>query len=184
MDNTFIKASSEYAYTYTEHLVKRKSDGKLILARVGIVLFTLVLMALVAFLTVGPIIKIPQSTVVAVVLVLILAKFLWGFTSIEYEYLIVSGTMSVDKILDSRKRRQLLEVKVSSAENILPLCDAKLDGKKVIFALSSVNDEDAYCLIFKDDDKEDCALLFNATKKALDMLKFYNRATVISDKVK
>ncbi|MBE6701121.1 MAG: hypothetical protein E7582_04445 [Ruminococcaceae bacterium] len=183
MDNTFIKASSEYAYTYTEHLTKRKCDGKLLLARVGIVLLTLVLFSVIAFLTVGPV-KVPQITVVLVVLVLILAKFLWGFTSIEYEYLIVSGTMSVDKIFDSRKRRQILEIKVSSAESILPLCDAKLEGKKIIFAASSVDDEDAYALIFKDEDKQDCALIFNATKKAVDMLKFYNKATVVSDKVK
>lgn len=102
MNNTRIKASADYAFNCTEHLVKKELDSKLIMARVGIILLAIALFGLVVFLTFGPI-KIPSIAVVAVVLIIYLAMVLWSFTNIEYEYLIVSATMSVDKIISAKK---------------------------------------------------------------------------------
>ena len=183
MNNTRIKASSDYAFNYTEHLVKKELDSKLIMARVGIILLSFALFGLVLFLMFGPI-KIPSIAVVAVVLIIYLAMVLWSFTNIEYEYLIVSGTMSVDKIISTKKRRQIVEFNVPSAEKILPYKDAKLDGIDVIYGVSSLNAEDAYCAIFTTEKGEKKALVFNATKKALDMLRYYNKNCVMSDSIK
>lgn len=183
MNNTRIKASSDYAFNYTEHLVKKELDSKLILARVLIILMTLVLFGGVIYLMFGPV-KIPHVAVVAVVLIIYAAMQLWGLTSIEYEYLIVSGTMSVDKIISSKKRRQIVEFRVPAAEKILPYKDARLEGVEVIYGVSSVNAEDAYCAVFTTDKGEKKALVFNATRKALEMLRYYNKNCVISDVIK
>ncbi len=183
MNNTRIKASSDYAFNYTEHLVKRQLDGKLIAARIAIILFAAVLFGGVIFLMFGPI-KIPHVAVVAVVLIVYVSILLWGFTSIEYEYLIVSGVMSMDKIIAGKKRRQMVEFKVSSAEKIIPLKDARLDGADVIYGVTSHDAEDAYCAIFTSEKGEKKALVFNATKKSLDMLRYYNKNCIIADNIK
>ena len=174
MNNSYKKASSDYAFNYTEYLVKRENDKKILLARAGIIAFALLLFAFTLFLMFGPI-KIPQVAVIAVVLIIYIAMMMWGFTSIEYEYLIVSGVMSMDKITGGKRRRQMVEFKVASAESVLPLKNAKLDGIDTIYAVSSVDAEDAYSVIFKDDSGEKRALVFNATDKALEMIKYYNR---------
>ena len=178
MNNNYIKASSDYAFNYTEHLVQRKLDRKLILARIAIILFSIALFFGVMFLIFGPV-KIPHIAVIAVVLIVYVAMTLWGFTSIEYEYLIVSGTMSMDKIISGKKRRQMVEFKVPTAEKIVPYREARLDGITTIFGVTSPDDEDAYCAIFTDESGEKKALVFNATKKSLEMLRYYNKNCVI-----
>lgn len=183
MNNTHIKASSDYAFNYTEHLVKKELDSKLVIARILIVLLTLGLLGGVVFLMFGPI-KIPQVAVVAVVLIVYIAIMLWSSTYIEYEYLIASGTMSMDKIISTKKRRKMVEFKIPSAEKILPYKEAKLDGINVIYGVTSPNAEDAYCAIFTTEEGEKKALVFNATKKALEMIRYYNKNCVISDVIK
>lgn len=178
MNNNYIKASSDYAFNYTEHLVSKKPDKNTVLARIGIIFMTIALFCAVVYFTFGPI-KIPQVAVVATVLIVYLAIVLWSFTKIEYEYLIVSGTMSMDKIISARKRKQLIEFNIPSAEKILPYKDAKLDGISVIYGVSSPKDEDAYCAIFNTDKGEKKALVFNATEKALKALYYYNKNCVI-----
>lgn len=178
MDNSFKRASSEYSFNYTEHLVKRKAEGTLILGRILIIFFAIALLCAVVFLTFGPI-KLPHIVVVAVLLIAYVTKLLWGFTSIEYEYLIVSGSMSMDKIYAGRKRRQITEFSIHDALSIAPLRDTRLDGVKVIFAGTSIKDEDLYCAVYNNENGEKEALIFNVHEKALQMLKYYNKATVI-----
>ena len=174
MNNTYKKASSDYAFNYTEYLVKRENDRKIITVRIAILAFALLLFALTVYLMFGPV-KIPQVAVIAVVLIVYVAMVMWSFTNIEYEYLIVSGLMSMDKIVGGKRRRQMVEFKVASAESVLPLKDAKLDGIDVIYGVSSLDAEDAYCIIFRADSGEKMALVFNATEKALEMIRYYNR---------
>ncbi|MBQ7897696.1 MAG: hypothetical protein IJ323_05100 [Clostridia bacterium] len=178
MDNSFKRASSEYAFNYTEHLVKRGADKNIIIGRALIVLLTLILFGAVVFLTFGPI-KLPHIVVVAVVLILYIAKLLWGFTSIEYEYLIVSGEMSMDKIYGGRKRVKMTEFNIHDALSIAPLSETRLDGARVIFGATSMKDDDLYCAVYNNADGEKEALIFNVHEKALQMLKYYNKSTVI-----
>lgn len=178
MDNSFKRASSEYAFNYTEHLVKRSADKNIIIGRILIILLCVILFSAVAFLTFGPI-KLPHIVVVAVVLILYIAKLLWGFTSIEYEYLIVSGDMSMDKIYGGRKRVKMTEFNIHDALSIAPLSETRLNDAKVIFGATSINDDDVYCAVYNNADGEKEALIFNVHEKALQMLKYYNKSTVI-----
>ncbi len=177
MDNTNVKASSDYAFNYTEHLVKKQADKKTVLARLGIILLTLALFGAVLFFTFGPI-KVPQLAIIAIVLIIYVAILLWNMTNIEYEYIIASGEMSMDKIIAEKKRRRMVEFKVPSAEKIAPLSETVLGDARVITAVSSMNAEDAYCAVFNLDGVK-TALIFNATDKALEMLRYYNKSCVI-----
>lgn len=177
MNNNYTKASSDYAFNYTENLVEKKCDSKTVIFRILIVLLGLVLFFGVCFLVFGPV-KIPHIAVVAVVLILYVCKVLWGFTKVEYESLIASGELSMDVIYAGKKRRRITEFRIHEAEAILPFADAKLDVIKTTFAVSSPYDEDAYCAIYKTEGERE-ALVFNASEKALKMLHYYNKATVI-----
>ncbi len=178
MNNTHIKSSSDYAFNYTEYLVAKKADSKIIIQRVSIILVGLILFGILGFLMFGPV-KIPQIGAVALLLIGYVCKVLWSYTKIEYEYLIVSGDMTMDIIYAGKKRRRIVEFKVPSAETILPYADAKLDGLKVTFCASSPSDDDVYCAIYKNDNGDREALVFNADERALKMLHYYNKATVI-----
>lgn len=175
MDNTYFKPNLDYSIGYAEHLVTKKPEGKTVLARVGIIALCILLFGVVGFLTFGPI-KLPHITVVAVVLIIYIGILLWGFTKVEFEYLVVSNTMSVDKIIAGKKRRQVLEFKVSTAESFMPLKDATLRDEKVISVAGSKYDEDAWVAIFRDEGGEKCALIFNGTEKILQMLRYYNKS--------
>lgn len=174
MDNSYKKASADYSSNYTEHLVKRKNDKKLALAKTLIILFAVILLGGLALFT----IKFPVYSAVLLLIVLYVIKVLWGLTSIEYEYILISGELSMDKIYSTRKRKHLTEFKVSEAESITPYSSANLEGAKVIFAATSVNDDDVYCAIYKENGVR-TALVFNVNEKALQMLRYYNKATVI-----
>lgn len=178
MNNTHIKASSDYAFNYTEYLVKKKADTKIIIQRVAIILVGLILFGVLGFLMLGPV-KVPQIGAVALLLIGYVCKVLWSYTQIEYEYLIVSAEMTMDVIYSGKKRRKIAEFKVTTAEAILPYSDAKLDGVKTIFAASHPSDEDVYCAIYKNDNGDREALVFNADERALKMLHYYNKGTVI-----
>ncbi len=175
MDNTYKKASADYSSNYTEHLVRRKADKNLALARALIIIFAVILLGGLLIFT----FKFPVYSAVLLILILFVIKVLWGLTSIEYEYLIVSGELSMDKIYSSKKRKHLTEFKISEAESIKPYAEASLDGAKVIFAASSVKDEGVYCAVYKDKNGERTALVFNVSEKSLPMLRYYNKATVI-----
>ncbi len=172
MNNLNVKANSDYAFNYTEHLVKKQKDSKTVMARVGIIFLATVLFLGIFFLM----FKIPQIAVFAVVMAIYVCILLWNLTLIEYEYVIASGEMSVDKIVAERRRRRITEFKIPTAEFIAPYSEVKLsEGTKVFMAVSSPTAEDAYCVTFIDESGEKTALVFNATDKALDMLKYYNR---------
>ena len=178
MNNTHIKASSDYAFNYTEYLVKKKADSKIIIQRVAIILVGLILCGGLVFLMFGPV-KVPQIGAVALLLIGYVCKVLWSYTKIEYEYLIVSGEMTMDVIYASKKRRKIAEFNLTTAEAILPYADAKLDGMKTIFAATDPCDEDVYCAIYKTESGDREALVFNADERALKMLHYYNKGTVI-----
>ncbi|MBQ5800641.1 MAG: hypothetical protein IIW20_02035, partial [Clostridia bacterium] len=149
-------------------------DKKLALAKTLIILFAVILLGGLALFT----IKFPVYSAVLLLIVLYVIKVLWGLTSIEYEYILISGELSMDKIYSTRKRKHLTEFKVSEAESITPYSSANLEGAKVIFAATSVKDDDVYCAIYKENGVR-TALVFNVNEKALQMLRYYNKATVI-----
>lgn len=175
MNNKYIKASSDYAFNYAEHLVKKKTDRKTVLARIGIIFLALVLSLVIVFITS----KVPYVTAVAITLMAYVIIVLWRQTKIEFEYLIVSGSLTMDKIIALKKRKQIADIKLPEAEAILPYADAKLDGIPVTFAVTTPSAEDAYCIIYKSEGGNKKALVFNTNEKTLKMLKYYNKNCVI-----
>ena len=79
----------------------------------------------------------------------------------------------------------MIEFKVPSAEHIMPYKKALeknlLEGAKVIVGASSLKDDDIWCAVFKNENGEKKALVFNATEKSLKLLRYYNKNCIISE---
>ena len=51
----------------------------------------------------------------------------------------------------------------------------KFFAEEVLDLTATLDAEDAYCIIFRADSGDKMALIFNATEKALEMIRYYNR---------
>lgn len=56
--------------------------------------------------------------------------FAFHYTDVEYEYIYVSGELSIDRILSKSKRKRVENFEISRMEIVAPLGSYKLDGFK------------------------------------------------------
>lgn len=174
--------AGEYANNYTEYTVAQKAEGKSLTNRLLLIaLYVVYSVAFAAFFLAGPI-KIPMLVALLPVTLWIIIFFTWRFVSVEHEYMLASGVMTFVDIYGGRKRRALFACPVKEMREIAPLRDtSRLNAKTVIDMRGTVKSRDSYYFIINDRDGETAAVLFEATNKAVQILKYYNGATVPSD---
>jgi len=180
--------SSQYNSNYVEYLVPMKNNPSLLMKKAAIILLSLVLSAAGAVV----ILNSPLLPVMVIYLVLvgILTWYLWQFVSIEFEYSIVMGEMEMDIIYGQRRRKKIASAKIKDMTIIAPY-DAAYESQmsspdinKTIFAASDIKSPDTYFCIYNDEKNGKTLLFFEATRKTLDIMKFYNSSsTVISDRI-
>ncbi len=111
--------------------------------------------------------------------------YLWKYFNVELEYSMTSGMMTFSRIYGGNKRKKVLELLIKDMREIAPVTDdtmAHLNSLGVeqdyLFASSSKAD-DMYYAIFDKDGKLS-VVYFEATQKTLQILRYYNSATVIT----
>lgn len=181
--NVYEKHKNDYAINNVEYLIKKKSDSKIKLARTGIVFLCLVLSLTLIYLCLGPI-KFPALAPVGIILIIYIAKMLWGLTSIEYEYSIVQGEFTMDAIYGARKRRTVAEFVIRQAEKIAPFKNDISSNVNIINACISPSHPNTWYALYKDEKGNKTALLFTAYNKALDLLAYYNRNATDKERIK
>ena len=128
---------------YCECLSPVSPTGKVIAARVGIVIFTAFLVAAMLVVTLS---TIPAVSFMLGAILVFCAWFVWQFTKIEYEYTIASGSLQLDKIYGARTRKTVAEFKISQIEQVFPQEQAArltAGASNVLWACSK---KDAYAL--------------------------------------
>ena len=170
-----------------EFSIKRKTDMKIILMRAGIIaacyLPSFLLMAAVinTFFVLIPVLFFLASAA---------AWFLMRFTMIEYEYSIISGEFSVAAIYNNRQRKTLVTSKIKDMHAVVPYenKDRYVGGgdsvQKIFYYcsdtdLSSKTKKDLYVCVINDAKYGKCAVVFNATRRMVQIMKFYNSQNVI-----
>ena len=181
--NVYEKYMSDYTLNSVEYLIKKKSDSGIKIKRVGIILLCVVLSLALIYLCLGPI-KFPALAPVGIILIIYIAKMLWGFTSIEYEYSIVQGEFTMDAIYGARKRRTVAEFVIREAEKIAPFKNDIASDTTVINACISPSHPNTWYDLYKDGNVNKTALLFTAYNKALDMISYYNRGATDKERIK
>ena len=172
-----------------EFVVAPKKEGKSFMKRVGMIIaYAVVVLALLMLL-----ISFPAMTPVfalSLVFMCIIVFFTWRYVSVEYEYSMVSGEVTLSNIYGGRTRRQVLTFRLKDCTMIAPAHvrewqeRAELFGaEKVYSALSTANAPDAYFATFEDENKTKCIVYFEATEKALKICRFYNPSATVVTKV-
>jgi hypothetical protein len=172
-----------------EFTMKKKQDAKTSLKRIGIfcacffpVVIILAIVAVAAgqfFLAVTP---------VLVILSGYLYWYLMRFTYIEYEYVIMGGDFTISAIYNNLSRKDLIVTKVKDMLKAVPYHGSEQllntpDINQVLYYCSDLENPDLYIGIFDDAKKGRVAVIFNTSRKLVQILKFYNslNVTVKSD---
>lgn len=117
----------------------------------------------------------------------IIIFFTWRYTNPEYEYSITSGILTFSVIYGGRSRKKVFEQSVKSMEAIAPLNKThsyKIDDYKPVCVYegsSSHESPDAYFAIFENEKGEKSVYYFEATARALKVLRHYNPKTFVTD---
>lgn len=96
---------------YTEQLIKRKRNGKTQLAKIGLILLTIVIFA---FGLAVPYVEIAFLIMIGVDI------YLFRNMNVEYEYLYINGNLDIDKIIAKSRRKKAFEMNVSELEIMAP----------------------------------------------------------------
>ncbi|MBO5649364.1 MAG: hypothetical protein J6S76_05570 [Clostridia bacterium] len=109
--------------------------------------------------------------------------FLSRFVNIEYEYRVIQGEFQMDIVYGQRQRKEVMSCRVRDMEIVHPYDE---EGKAAVAACNVVYDcsisqkkptPDVYYLTYTEEGKK-YAVIFEATKKALDVMKFYNKHNI------
>lgn len=89
---------------------------------------------------------------------------------IEYEYIITNTEMDIDKIIGKRKRKRMITVDLTKAEEFAPLNGESPDCDVIVHA-SSGSDTNIHYLIVEHSDYGKVKIFFNPGKKFTEALK-------------
>lgn len=111
--------------------------------------------------------------------------FTWRYVSVTYRYEIISGDFIFTKILNDRHKKKMFTLKIKELDRIAPYHDRMEQSRieayraeKTLWAASSMDSPDLYFALFKDETGKPTVLYFEATRKSLQLLSFYNKNTV------
>ena len=169
-----------------DYCISKKPEGKYRLCRILMVL-GYVAFALAFFFGLYAM-HLYQFIAFIVLVEWIVVFFTWRYVSIEYRYEMLSGRIKFFIIYGGRTKKLVLDARIKDYETIAP-CDAATQTELEKQSFESVyrfisterSYEDRYYAIFKNDSGNDCIVYFEATQKALKILKFYNMNTVVTD---
>lgn len=162
---------------YAEYLVKRKLDKANLLKRIGIIVIAIALLGVGAFV----ISKMPPAAIGIFVAVAALSWYLWRFTNVEYEYIIIQGTVEVHKIYGEKNRKLILEIKTQDIERVAPVSENPevLNGKyDVVTDISSGSSKDELFYLLYSNENGKGIIYLNVIKKTLDVFKYYRSNAV------
>lgn len=161
---------------YAEYLVKINGK-KTTLIKVGLIFFTvLLLVAIIAILS-----KFPMAMLPICVGSMALCWYLWRFTCLEYEYIIISATVEFHKIYGERYRKKVYEIKTTDIEKVAPVAahpevmDA--DYAEIHDFSDGKRGEDFFYILYNGE-KGKSIIYINVIKKTLDVFKYYKSSAV------
>ena len=111
--------------------------------------------------------------------------YLWKYFNVELEYSMTSGYITFTRIYGGRSRKKVLDLSIKDMQAITPVTENTADDlntrgvEKIYMFASHSTAEDMYVAVFEKDGQK-CAVYFEATQKALQIFRFYNMITVVT----
>ena len=164
---------------FTEVIIKQKKSPLVYLATLGMILATLVVWAFSLTLMGVP----ALSGIVGLldVGIVYLSYYVISGFNIEYEYIATNTDIDIDKIVNKRKRKRIISLRLSEIDTLAPIeNDRNNSGEtKVINAARSKNDPDAYYIITSKNGQK-TKIIFNPNEKMIENAKrFYPERVII-----
>ena len=172
--------SDSYEYT-----VKKKVEGSFLLKK--ILFISLYVLYVLLVLTIALLTKLAAPAIAFIPLTLwMLIYFTYPYCDVEYEYSMIDGYITFSTIYGQRKRKENFSIRISSFERVAPY-DGDHSGEidryspdKTYSAFSSDSaPADPYFALFKDKDGKKCVFCFEATNRALRIIKYYNNENTV-----
>lgn len=172
-----ISEEDKLRSNYAEYLVKR-GGLKTTLMKVAIIVGAIAVVAL-AFMFV---LRWLAAAMLPIFIgVMALSWFLWRFTCLEYEYIIISATVEFHKIYGERYRKKMHEIKTADIEKVAPvsLHPEVMDAEYAeIYDFSDGKHGEDFFYILYNGEKGKSIIYINAIKKTLDVFKYYKSSAV------
>ena len=164
--------------TYLEYLVKQKYTASKILIIIGLYLLATIL-SFLSFLVALRSPFIFRYYVVVLFIFFYGARFFSKKLCVEYEYIVTNDELDVDRIIAKKTRKRFLTVSVKAFEEFGKVEDDTVKRikptVKIVFDASMGKDSDnRYYAVFNNKNGDKMLLIFNPTKKMLDLFKIYN----------
>lgn len=168
-------------YGIYEHVVTRESGkGQ---GRLRFFLIALTCLGVLGLLWLGLVFEVfILFLVIAVGAAFIAFVMLRRYSSVDFEYSIADGTMTFAEIYGKRARRVTMVFDIKRCVRIASADDPKIEAFGAVeryFALSSPEAENVYCACFEGERGKKTAVYFEATEKALKILKSCNPAATV-----
>lgn len=173
---------------YAEYTVEKKCTGTYRLARIALKIGLWVpgiLLCLIGFLINIPIWVLVIPIYPSIIWPRILKPQFYPYVYIEYEYQVLAGSFRMAKVLGRCKRKEIADVSISSALAIAPYSGhhkAAADADDITVRHECVTDmraEEIYYIIYEENGAKKL-IFFEPTAKALRMMQFHNRSTVMT----
>ncbi|MBQ7398188.1 MAG: hypothetical protein IJW09_05120 [Clostridia bacterium] len=108
----------------------------------------------------------------------------WRYVSVEYEYSMTGGIMTLNKIYGGRSRKKVADIRIKDMTLIAPF-----DGEYITQAeryapertvdfTSDLQKPEVYIALYETEDKHRGILYFEVTDQALRILRYYNSQAV------
>jgi len=159
---------------FVERIVKKKTGVGTVFLKIGIILLSIVLAAV---LILAGMLFIPQFISFALLLgcgLIYLAYILATSFNVEFETCFTNGSFDVDKIINRRKRKRLISLRCKDVESIgryKSVDHANKQYKTRIIACSSEDAEDVWYLTLRHNTLGHTLVVFNADERLLNGLK-------------
>ncbi|QEH70519.1 DUF6106 family protein [Cellulosilyticum sp. ST5] len=146
--------------TFKEYLIKQKKSSTDILAQIGLVVATIILIG-VAFMLggdfIGPIL---------IVGILFGAGFLFSRFSREYEYILTNNELDIDVIYNRSRRKRVMTIDMKKIEIMANIKDERHQselnkGYKVVNVSDNSKDENTYVIMTQTPAKGACKVIFS-----------------------
>ncbi len=162
---------------FVEHIIKRKTDLKTVLYRI-LAIFLTVIVFLFGSLYLG------MLGLTITVLIGYLAYLVFVYTSVEFEYSLVNGTLTIEKILGQRKRKFVDEFDLKNAEIIAPTFSEEIQKREITRLLdySSGYKSDGLYSVILTDQEGSTQVLFEPTEKMIDAM-YHVRPNIVKKNV-
>ena len=158
---------------FTEQIVKRKFTGKDWLISLGSVVAAFILIYISIFILL-PLTRLPMIPLLVILGSAYGVYWLISSRNLEFEYSVTNGDLTVDKIINKRRRKRLLSFDVKEAEEMGKYDPRRMEQRPVdqrIMATETETGEDAWYILARTPKYGRTMLVFNPNENVLDGIK-------------